>query len=58
MEARRTLREVEANGADLSAGQLYALHFAATGNRAFAERIARARLWAELKAGQTPEVVG
>ena len=57
MEARRTLRDAAAHGTDLSAGQLYALHFAATGDRELAQRVAKAKMWAELKAGQTPSSV-
>lgn len=51
------LRDAASNGTELTAGQLYSLHFDATGDRAFAERVARARLWEQLKAGQTPDAV-
>lgn len=58
MEARRILRAAETSEANLTAGQLYRLHFLATGDRAHAERIAKARMWAQLKAGGEADSVG
>jgi hypothetical protein len=57
MEARRRLRDAAANGTELPAGELYDLVLLSTGDQSQAEAAAKARIAAQLRAGQRPDPV-